>query len=268
MSSLEYEVLRTCQQLGVPTAEEIMGAISESGQKTTVSQIIDALLREELAGAVKRVQDERFDRLRPLTSVGWRVTVVPPAPATTPTAQKEVRPPSESGYAGNVRLVFSQPSFAYSAIEDLKKTTGAMELREAMEFVILSAKRSLRVMSYNYDIMFADMLSRYTSQIKSIPTLMLVADEDRDATRQALTKIMGLFPQARVKYFYRSSPLQRSKTGGVHAKMILADDTRALLGSFNLSSSHTMLNFDAGILLEGAVVRDLVSAYDTIWDLG
>ena len=266
MSSLESSVLQTCQQLGMPTADDILGAITDSGQKATVSQIVDALLREELAGVVMRVQDERFDRLRPLTSVGWRVVAVPDTPATS-AVKKEARSNSAE-YAGNVRLVFSQPSFAYSAIEGLKKTTGAMELREAMEFVILSAKRSLRVMSYNYDIMFADMLSRYTSQIKSIPTLTLVADEDKDATRQALTKIMGLFPQARVKYFYRSSPTQRSKTGGVHAKMILADDTQALLGSFNLSSSHTMLNFDAGLLLDGPIVRDLVSAYDTIWDLG
>ena len=254
------------------TAEEMLKEIGSTGKKATTGQLVNVLLQAEREGIIEKVRDDRFDELKPLTSVGWKPTGVfkKPKPQADLKAQQktvEVAPAvvKAADYVPEARLVVSQPSFAFSQLEELKKRIHALEAREAIEKVIIDAKKTLRVISPFYDELFMDVLSKHTSKLKMLDWIRIIADQEKDQARITLKKAKALFPNAEIKYLYKGT--EELKIGGIHAKILIADTSEALIGSFNFTHSHVVYNIDVGLLVTGKIVQDIAATYDTIWSL-
>jgi len=256
----------------VLTAEEMLKEIVATGKKTTTGQLVNILLQAEREGLVQKVRDDRFDELKPLTSVGWKPTdafkkLRPKVALKAQQKTVEVTPAvvKAANYIPEARLVVSQPSFAFSQLEELKKRIHAFEAREAIEKVIIDAKKTLRVISPFYDELFMDLLSKHTSKLKMLDWIRIIADQEKDQARITLKKAKALFPNAEIKYLYKGA--EELKIGGIHAKILIADSSEALIGSFNFTHSHVVYNIDVGLLVTGKIVQDIAATYDTIWSL-
>jgi DNA-binding PadR family transcriptional regulator len=254
------------------TAEEMIKEIGKAGKRATTGQLVNILLQAEREGFIEKVRDDRFDELKPLTSVGWKPTAAfrkPKTQADLKAQEKiiEVMPPvvQAADYVCEARLVVSQPSFAFSQLEQLKKRIHALEAREAIEKVIIDAKKTLRVISPFYDELFMDILSKHTSKLKTLDWIRIISDQEKDQVRVTLKKAQALFPNVEIRYLYKGAG--ELKIGGIHAKILIADTSEALIGSFNFTHSHVVYNIDAGLLVTGKIVQDITATYDTIWSL-
>ena len=254
------------------TAEEILQKVGISGKKATTGQLVNILLQAEREGFIEKVRDERFDDLKPLTSVAWKPTIAfnklnvqkLPKSQPEPVETKTVLP-TILDYEADLRLVISQPSFAFTQLDELRKGIHALEAREAIEKVIIDSKKTLRVISPFYDELFIDLLSKHTSKLRSLDWIRIIADQEKDQAKITLDKVKALFSNTKIKYLYKGAG--GFKIGGIHAKILLADENEALIGSFNFTHSHVVYNIDIGLLVTGRMAQDIAKAYDTIWEL-
>jgi len=56
------------------------------------------------------------------------------------------------------------------------------------------------------------------------------------------------------------------KVQGLHAKVMIADQSQVLIGSFNFRFSHLHYNVGMGILLKGKIAEHYARIFDPIWE--
>ncbi|RLI46939.1 hypothetical protein DRO64_00080 [Candidatus Bathyarchaeota archaeon] len=236
-------------------AVKIIKALEKVKGPLTISEIADRLglpeqeiysiiLKLERHGLVKRIYDEDFDITRPALTVKW--SALKKAEARTTTAQ----------------LVASFPP----RIGDFKKLCsmyGFIYLIDALEEVIGSARRSLRVMCPYVDTTFTNMLVRADCIRRGLVKVRIISERN-STSRSTLEYIKAILRGVEVKYadVYEGE----RKVSGVHAKAVIADEDLMLLGSFNLTIRHIATNLDAGVLLRGPAVVAFVKVFDDLWD--
>jgi len=227
-----------------------------TGEPITLSALMDCLLKAEEEGFVERERRKNLNKHTPLSSSLWKVKVepeqltLPAQPAEEPT---------------NLRIVVSQPVFAFSAVSELRSSLQLLEVREAVERVIMRAEKELRIMCPYYDDFFVHLLSTNMEKVKNLTEIRIIADEKGTT----LKRVEHLFPNVRIKCLLGKVMGDRGelKVRGVHAKMLIADESESLVGSFNLTFRHSLYNFDIGFLVKGTVVRKLVKIFDHLWKL-
>jgi phosphatidylserine/phosphatidylglycerophosphate/cardiolipin synthase-like enzyme len=129
----------------------------------------------------------------------------------------------------------------------------------------LDAKEEIRIACPYYDELFIDVLSTHAKNVSNLNSVAILAE----TMDPILLKACSLFPNAKVKTVFRSTSGSNNGQGlkvqGIHAKLMVADRSEVLLGSFNFRFSHIYYNIDLGLLAKGKIADHYARIYDLIW---
>ncbi len=225
------------------------------------SQVFDALVKAEATGHVRRVKTSEYDESRPVSTISWLLSR---ETEQSPANKGSVREPSNVDEA---MIVVSQPIFLSTRGVDLRNLgMPVLEVREAMEKVVMDAKRELRIACPYYDELFIDVLSGHAQSVSQLSFVAVLAE----SMDPILVKACSLFQNTKVRTLYRgtSAGPGNLKVQGIHAKLMVADRSEVLIGSFNFRFSHLNYNVDLGLLARGRIADHYATIYDSIWGSG
>ncbi len=254
-SAIDTLVLRTLDKKTPKSTAAIAGELRKI-VSVSESQVFDILVRAVSAGQVMRTRTTEFDESKPVSTASW---------VLTKDVEKVAASHLEKGsYIEEAMIVVSQPIFLTVQGVDLRSLGMPMlNVREAMEKMVLDAKQELRIACPYYDELFIDVLSSHAQSVSKLD-LIAVLTETMDPV---LVKARTLFKNLRIKALYRgaSGAANNLKVQGIHAKVIIADRSEVLIGSFNFRFSHLNYNIDLGLLATGEIADHYARIYDLIW---
>jgi hypothetical protein len=239
-------------------AEDVRKLISP--RTASISEVFDILLQAETTGHVKRVRNKGYDETRPVSTISWQLTgksfAVPQVISPLPYIERAV-------------IVVSQPIYLTTQhrINLMKVGAPVLSVREAMEKVVMDAKKELMIACPYYDELFIDVLSVNIAHVAKLRRIAVLAE----VMDPILVKSRRLFPNMKIKTLLKTAFIAErerpQKIHGVHAKIMIADRSEVLIGSFNFRFSHIHYNVDLGLLASGRIAEDYAKIYDSIWRL-
>lgn len=211
------------------------------------SEVIKVLTALEGKGVVSRA--EVLDLTKPIATAVWEVR-----------AQAAPEPAEGEGIGSVVGLILNPP-----LLRDLETLPPAsMGLLDSLSYAVSSASKSLRIaMPYVGDLM-STLFAQHVQDLRRLSLLRVIAEDDW-RNRQALEPLKLFLPNLEVRYATRRAP-GGVKVAGAHLKIIVADEELAIVGTFNLTQAHLLVNYDVGVILKGGVVRYLTAIFDAIWN--
>jgi phosphatidylserine/phosphatidylglycerophosphate/cardiolipin synthase-like enzyme len=134
-----------------------------------------------------------------------------------------------------------------------------------MEKIVMDAQHEIRIACPYYDELFIDVLSTHAQNVANLQSVAVLAE----MMDPILLKACSLFSNVKVKTLFRSTRGAKNghglKVQGIHAKLMIADKSEVLLGSFNFRFSHIYYNVDLGLLAKGKIAEHYAKIYDLIW---
>jgi phosphatidylserine/phosphatidylglycerophosphate/cardiolipin synthase-like enzyme len=221
-------------------------------------ELAKVLLKLSSEGVVERVYTKEYDSLRPFYTLSWRLTA-PPARAD--------REREAGGFQPKIQLVASVPVVLNR--EDFLNKYGLVDFSDAYISLIETAERELKIACPYIDEFGASSLITKMRKKTSLTVRVLT-----ELTKSpVLSYYLRLFAdRLLVKDFSKVLPSngegKAMKLLGLHTKLLIADDSAALLGSFNLSKYHWLVDFDLGVLVhDSTVVLKLSALFEELWGL-
>jgi len=252
-SKLEEEVLKALKE-EPRRATEIKDYLAKEGIKVQQGEVIRALLSLRRRGLIERIQDETFDETRPWSTAKWHLKELP-AKAKLPTTGFTI-------------------ALSGALIRDVGVNLGieTLSLFEALEEVLCSASKRLCIAVPYIGPALTGLLSNYRNHIKSIYEI-LVLTEFKPKGVTTLERLRAtLFPQLKYKLIGRYLTVSyggeetKPKVRGMHLKLIIADSSIALIGSFNLTEVHFLSNYDLAIVVRGEFAKVLERLFMMMWE--
>jgi phosphatidylserine/phosphatidylglycerophosphate/cardiolipin synthase-like enzyme len=252
--NLPKRIIAVLQQNPSLRIEEVSARLSRNyGINVKLSELIDALIALEKEEVVRKIRDEEFDPYKPLTTIKWQLTRPEILPVET------LQPPLEEAWIVTSRPIYSP---LWASLDKILKESKTLTTEEAVHKLILDSENTLRVACPYYDEIFASILYKAADRVSRLSEVRILYEEENPV----LFKIKGLLSNISVKSLIRREPVKGLKYVGMHAKLLIADDKEALLGSFNLRAQNIYYNFEVGLLLKGELARKLKDLYDAVWD--
>jgi len=213
-------------------------------------------------GLIKRIYTDSYDPTRPFDTASWM------AEEGEIGAGESYGTKAES-MARHIRLVLSIPLSMVSLRTALLNKYEALDLHDAYMHVIEIAKHELKIMcpiidAYVFYPLVTKILSSEGLNIKILTELKKSKD-----VLQLLGLLRSRNAGIEIRDVARSMQYEgyERKAFGVHAKLVIADNETALIGSFNLSRHHYLVDFDIGFLIDDPeIVAKLSSIFDALWD--
>ena len=146
-----------------------------------------------------------------------------------------------------------------------------IDMLEALTMLITGAKRELRISSPFADPETIAMLAPSFRKAagKGITVKFLTRSEENQQLLAALRAIyntyakLGIPDKFSVKWY--EERVTELLVEAVHAKVVISDDDMAYVGSGELRKHSLTADVEIGVLLRGAVVRQLVDLFDAVW---
>ncbi|MBI3855793.1 MAG: hypothetical protein HY293_08900 [Planctomycetes bacterium] len=155
-------------------------------------------------------------------------------------------------------LVLSLPSILRGPVE--ARIPGVLTTDLIFRKLLESARKSLKIFSPYVDNSFTGMAQSAKVPIQVVTTL-------RDAKMKS-SPVLERFASTRpLAVRYLCEKQGRSQLYQLHAKMILADDSMAYLGSANFTDTSLHYNFELGLYVEEpGVLARLHALFDYVFD--
>ena len=151
-------------------------------------------------------------------------------------------------------LVLSLPTVIRGPVE--LRLPGVLTTDHVFRRLLESARRSLKIFSPYVDNSFTGMAQAARVPIQVVTTL-------RDAKMKS-SPVLERFATTRpLAVRYLCEKQGKSQMYQLHAKMILADDAMAYLGSANFTDTSLHYNFELGIYIED---REVLGRLHTLFD--
>lgn len=221
------------------TTEELVEEVRRRGAAAGPAAVVDELVRLRRDGMVSAEGDARY-----LSRLMWRLTDGRAIPRAS---------------AGQV-LVATIPVLLM--IDPGELSTGIVTFPEALDRLIRTASRELRIMCPFFDRYGVELLRQRENDLLRLTSIKVIAD--RYDRAEEMRELAATLRNMEIRYAARGGSGGR-KMAGLHAKVYIADDKAAIVGSFNLTAAHLHHNLDVGILLEGGIVPTLVGLFDQLW---
>lgn len=225
--------------------------------KSLASSALYKLLRE---GIVERVYTETYDPTQPFDTAMWVLK------EGVKQAEGAIKP-AEGIESKHTKLVLSMPLSMHSLRADLLNRFEALDLHDAYTHVIEMARQELKIMCPVID---AYALYPLISKILSSKGLKIRVLTEIGKSRDVMHLLESLGSKSiEVKNAEKTVRYEgyERKAFGIHAKLVIADNEVALIGSFNLSRHHYLVNFDIGFLIyDQAVVNKLSLIFEEMWN--
>lgn len=217
-------------------------------------------------GVIDRVYSEDFDPTRPFDTALWilrpgkkaRIEVAEPRAGGV---REEVKGPQD------FRLVLSVPLTLHAQRTAFLNRHSAMDIFDAFEYVVNLAEKDLKIVC---PVLDAYGFFPVVNRLHRAPDLKVRIITELDKSRDVMyfAEVAGprrILVVDALKLIETPQGGQR-KVEGVHAKMAIADNKAALIGSFNFSRHHYLVNFDAGFLIHSQPVIELLSSlFEELW---
>jgi len=226
--------------------------------KSLASSVLYKLMKE---GLIERIYTEEYDPSQPFDTASWILK--------SGAGQHEKKEEPGGGVeAYHAKLVLSIPLSMYGMRAELLNKFKALDFHDAYTHVIEMSENELKIMSPVIDVYaLYPLLSKIRRSGGALKVRVLTeVEKSRDAAHLLRILKGGNVEVKNVEKVERYANYER-KIFGVHAKLVLADDEVALLGSFNLSSHHYLVNFDIGFLIyDQRTVASLSSIFNEVWN--
>jgi len=256
VESIKTKVMKILEAARAPiTSRDLL-------QRTAVSPSALSLALSKLykEGAVRRIYTEEYDPTRPFDTVSWVLAEKGKSGVKT---EAEDTSPIED----RIKLVMSIPLSMHATKTQLLNSFNAVDFLDAYVHVIELAQNELRIMCPVID---AYGIFPIMSKITKNPTLTVRTITELSKSKDLLY-LLDIVDRNRfqVADAFRATKINNNQTrkiSGVHTKMIVADDEAALVGSFNFSRHHYLVNFDLGFLIyDRDMVKVLSRLFDDLW---
>ena len=286
--------------------KKILGTLKDSkrplksSELATMLQIeppllLKALLNLQKKGIVKRVYTSDYDYNRPFDTVSWTIQddqraeeflntggpSEPPFEKHAPELTFEMAVESEG-----FRLVLSLPLNMHRRRGEMLNLHNAVDFFDAYREVIESAEKEIKIMSPFIDAYslypIVDKLSKDASL-----SVRILTEKDNLAREFDLVHLLAVMKEGGMNIKVRDAKIvaesevmedvkeilgresKNYKISGIHAKLIIADTSVALVGSFNFTRFHYLSNFDIGFLIyDKYTVRTLSNLFKEMWKNG
>lgn len=195
-------------------------------------------------------------------------------------AMEEIKQAPEES---KIRLVLSLPMSMHKRRGEILDACNAVDFFDAYREVVESAEKELKIMSPFIDAYalypIADKISKSSNLSVRILTEKDNLAKEGDALYLfAVMKSGGLNIEVRDAKIVAESGVMDAvrellsrnsreyKTSGIHAKVVIADSSVALVGSFNFTRFHYLSNFDMGFLIyDKSIVQTLSKIFMEMW---
>lgn len=288
---IQKKILRTLKDAKRPL---------KSSELATVLQvepplILKALLDLQKKGIVKRVYTSDYDYNRPFDTVSWTIqdskkadnflnfNVSPEFPfekhAFSSTFEETIE-------GEGFRLVLSLPLNMHRKRGEILNLYNAIDFFDAYREVIESAEKVIKIMSPFIDAYslypIVDKLSKYT-----FLSVHILTEKDNLSKEYDLVHLLTVMKEGGMNIKVRDAKIvaeseimedvkeilgresKNYKISGIHAKLIIADTSVALVGSFNLTRFHYLSNFDIGFLIyDKYMIKKLSNLFEKMWENG
>lgn len=251
LKDVEKKILNLLASKAQPTSTEDLCAELKI-PRDIASAALYSLLKD---GLIKRVYTESYDPTRPFDTVSWTLE------------EKALGGLRETPFSleREITLVMSKPFRISDLMTHMLNSYRAVELHEAYNYVIESAKHEIWIMSPVMDVYSLYPLMSKVSKTKDIRIRVLTEfSKSSDFVHAtSVRELRNIEVKNAEKFFDQSS---RRKAFGIHAKMVIADVSVALVGTFNLHWIHYVVNFDIGFLIHNKqVIERLRAIFDELW---
>jgi len=206
--------------------------------------LVEGLQELETSGIAKRV-GRPLDPTKPFATTKWCLAEGPRV---------------EEPFGVVVALVANPP--VVDAVGEVPP--GVIGLMDSLSTVVCSSERSLRIMMPYLGELLPVAFMQCAARLRTLGLLRVLA-EDIDSNRRALERLRRFMPNLEVKYATKIDG--KVKVRGVHAKVIISDEAQALVGTFNLTQTHLLVNYDVGLLVRGRIVAVLAEVFDKLWEV-
>lgn len=224
--------------------------------KIVASSALYKLLKN---GLIRRIYTDSYDPTRPFDTASWTID------EKEAIAEKIHEPKAYA--SAYTKLVLSVPLSMLSLRLGLLNKYDALDLHDAYTHVIEIAKNELKIMC---PIIDAYALYPLVTKMINSKDLKIRILTELEKSRDVLYLLESLkVRNIEIKDVARSVRYENyeRKAFGIHAKLVIADDEVALIGTFNLSRHHYLVNFDLGFLLYDAnIIAKLSSIFDELWN--
>lgn len=136
---------------------------------------------------------------------------------------------------------------------------GHRSIDAVMDCLVGSARSRLDVAIYLFTS--TDIVDKITRAVhRGVRVSLLVNDFDGQpgSVRQSLKRLMASFPSFSVYSF------TGAKMGPLHAKVIIADRERAIIGSANFTVAAMNTNHEIGMYVEGRLAEEAAELLDSL----
>lgn len=139
-----------------------------------------------------------------------------------------------------------------AAVTSLSTELGARRIASVLDELLSGTKHELVVVGY--DVSDRDVLRRLAElTLRGVAVDLLL-----DSKQTSLDDIRRTWPASvGVARVWATPQVGTRRRLRLHAKVVISDGRKALVGSANLTRSGLRSNIEIGVLLEGPVVRDL-----------
>jgi len=218
-----------------------------------------ALLELSKEGIIKRIYTEGYNPIQPFFTSSWKIVKEALKDRLVGVTTKESKVP--------MQLVASVPVTLNR--ESILNKYGFIDFSDAYINLIEASENELKIACpYIDEFGFSFVITR----MKRTQDLCVRVLTELSKSQILLyyKRIFGRRLQVRdfsqmLELEGRTRPM---KITGLHTKLLIADNSTALLGSFNLSKYHWLVNFDLGLLIyEPKFVRQLSSIFEELWSL-
>lgn len=257
--------------------------------------LFKALLELQKKGIIKRVYTPDYDYNRPFDTVSWAVKDEQKAeiflneeePSEAPLEEHFESSTVELPEGENkIQLVLSIPLSMHRRRGELLGLYNAVDFFDAYREVIESAENEIKLMSPFIDAYalypVVDKLSKSSSL-----SVRILTEKDNLAREMDLVHLLAVMKDGGLNIKVRDAKIvtessvmedvkeilgresRNYKTSGIHAKLIIADASVALVGSFNFTRFHYLSNLDVGFLIyDRSVVKTLSNLFEEMWKNG
>jgi len=256
--SLKNKILEVLRQFKSPVSSELLRQ-QLNVDIVLLSKVLFEMYRE---GIIDRIYTEDYDPTRPFDTVSWRIKS---EKAKLKGIEHER---SVDISVQNFRLVLSIPMSLHMERAELLNKYNAIDFFDAYTHVINLAENELKMVCPIIDAYgIFPIINRLTRTSSLKVRILTELDKSKD-----LEYVTDIVKPSRLLIADASSVIETKKgfmrkIRGVHMKMIVADNKVALVGSFNFSKYHYMVNFDIGFLIYDLPVIELLSnVFEGVWE--
>lgn len=140
--------------------------------------------------------------------------------------------------------------------------SGFGSIDTALEEIVASAQRELTILAYSTSDGADALLTAVRERLSDGVRVVMVVDRLADQYGQVPARLMqmaGDYPSHCLIYDFSASP-----NAHLHAKAVIADRQRAIVGSANLSWHGLVTNHELALYVAGSAVADIAQATDRL----